>query len=231
MTALTVISMALRFWSRSLGQASTPGWDDWAALVAVPFILAMHCISFRMVDLGWGRHIRTVDPDDSSMSLKLLFIVYLVNDFALFFSKASGLLFISRIFPSFANPAWFNYMVVVTHGLNIAWLIGIVFGTVFICTPVEKAWNSTMSGHCGASSDLWIGCAIPSVTIDLFILALPMPKVWGLHMTKGRRWGLFVVFVLGYSVIIVSLGRLITILVMGTDPNQDITCKQRHNMQ
>jgi len=151
-----------------------------------------------MVHLGLGRHVWTLSEAELAKFLKLLYSIYFIYDIALFLTKTSALLFFSRVFPAYANANWFNHALRITHLLNLAWLIGIVFGTVFMCNPVEKGWNPFIPGQCGPTSALWIGSAVPSVAIDLIILALPLPKIWGLQMSRGRKIGLTFVFLLGY---------------------------------
>lgn len=151
-----------------------------------------------MVRLGLGHHIWTISDSDLSVFLKLLYAIYFLYDFALFFTKMSALLFFSRVFPTYANSVWFNRALLITHVLNFLWFIGIVFGTVFMCKPVAKGWNPFLDGTCGPTLGLWIGSAVPSVVIDLIILTLPLPKIWGLQMNKKRKVGLTVVFLLGY---------------------------------
>ncbi|KAI2890473.1 hypothetical protein CBS76997_6660 [Aspergillus niger] len=231
-TIITILSISLRFWSRCIRSNAGLGagrhtqrlwWDDWAALAAVPWILGLCGVAFAMGFYGLGHHAQFVDSKDLAIFLRLLYAVYYVYDIGLFFTKLSAILFLSRIFPWHANSKWFNYTIVATHCLNCAWLVGIIFGTTFMCNPVQKGWNPTLPGHCGTTSALWLGSAIPSVIIDLIILLLPVPKIWSLQMTTTRKLGIIGVFVIGYSVIVVSLGRLTTVLLTGSSLNSDIT--------
>lgn len=151
-----------------------------------------------MIHDGFGRHLLTLPMENLLRIAKNQFIVYFLYDAGLFFTKASALCFLKRIFPARASPAWFNISIWVGHSMNIAWLVGIVFGTLFMCVPIAKNWNTTLPGHCGSTSDLFIGSAVPSVIIDLFILILPLPRLWGLQTGLGRKIGIIAVFVLGY---------------------------------
>jgi hypothetical protein len=139
-----------------------------------------------------------VPPTNLPLLFKLLYGIYYLYDISLFLTKTSALLFLGRVFPKHANSKWWNYTLWFTHGLNVAWLVGIVFGTVFMCDPVQKGWNPMMPGSCGTTSALWTGSAIPSVVIDLVILLLPVPKIWVLRISRTRKSGLLLVFILGY---------------------------------
>lgn len=160
--------------------------------------MAQMGICFAMLNYGLGHHIWVADPSKLTTFFKLLYSIYYVYDFALAVTKVSALLFLSRIFPKRQSPAWFNYAIYATHALNVAWLIGIIFGTVFQCNPVQKGWSPMMDGKCGSTNALWLGSAVPSVVIDLVILLLPLPRIWGLQMSRAKKGGITLVFLLGY---------------------------------
>jgi hypothetical protein len=152
-----------------------------------------------MVHHGLGRRLAFVAEEDLTEFLRILFIGYFVYDIGLAVTKCSALLFFSRVFPRRQTPTWFNWALYTIHALNAAWLVGIIFGTVFICRPVSKNWIPTLPGQCGAPSGLWIGSAVPSAFIDLLILLLPLPQIWSLQLTRAKRFGIIAVFMLGYG--------------------------------
>ncbi|OTA82973.1 hypothetical protein M434DRAFT_400821 [Hypoxylon sp. CO27-5] len=231
MIIVTVVFLALRFWSRSLTPHSARAtfhrfwWDDWVALAAGAVLLAQLAIELVMIqDAGFGRHMNTLTSYERELFFKLLYVGDFVYDTALFLTKLSGLLFFTRLFPRHANPKFFNISLRITYALNASWLVGAYFGTIFLCDPVEAGWNPWLpGGKCGKTTTLFLGSAIPSVVIDLFILLLPLPQIWGLRISRGKKAGLFVVFILGYCVIVLSLGRLITVLTSGEGFNTDTT--------
>lgn len=140
-------------------------------------------------------------PQNRKPFQKLLFVTYFISYLGLALAKASALFFFSRIFPRTTSPTWFNVGVTFAHILNIAWLVGITFGTAFNCIPVAKNWQvitETLPGKCGPTSSIFIASVVPSVFIDLAILILPLPRIWSVKTSKSRKFGLTVVFVLGY---------------------------------
>lgn len=162
--------------------------------------MAQMGICFAMLHFGLGHHMGDVMPPTKLTTFfRLLYSIYFVYDIALAITKASALLFLSRIFPKRQSPQWFNYAIYATHALNGLWLIAIIFGTVFQCNPVEKGWNPMLpTGKCGSTNSLWLGSAVPSVLIDLIILVLPLPRIWNLQMSGAKKGGITVVFLLGY---------------------------------
>jgi hypothetical protein len=218
MLFITIIPITLRMWSRSLivprGRHEFRfWWDDWMACAAVPFIVAQSTTAFVWIQLGLGRHYYELDPSALATSMKILFANYFIYDIALWLTKTSALLFFRRIFSKRRSPTWFNMALLVTHGLNTAWLVGILLATIFFCDPIPKQWTPDLPGHCGQVSTLWIGSAISNVIIDFIILILPLPMIWGLHTSSRRRAGISIIFALAYCVIIVSIGRLVILFL------------------
>ncbi|KAH9905738.1 hypothetical protein F4778DRAFT_677607 [Xylariomycetidae sp. FL2044] len=148
---------------------------------------------------------------------------YFVYDGCLFLQKVSVLIFIGRIFPPYANSSIYNKAIWLTHAANGAWLVGNYLDTIFMCDPVAKSWYHLLPGKCSQQSALWIGCTIPSVIVDLMILCLPLPKIRNLHTSRKRRWAIVVVFILGYSVVVVSIGRLIKVMLSLEGLDKDFT--------
>ncbi|OTA81902.1 hypothetical protein M434DRAFT_45113, partial [Hypoxylon sp. CO27-5] len=188
-----------------------------------PFVIVEFSLIFYMLSLGLGRHINTLPTENIAESLIVIYVIYFIYDIGLFLTKESALFLFSRVFTRQAHTSWFNYGLWAAHALNISWLLGIIFGTVFMCDPVAKNYIPSLDGRCGDTGALWIGSAVPSVLIDLIILLLPLPKIWGLQMSIAKKSGITLVFVLGYCVIIVSLGRLITVVKSADALNRDLT--------
>ncbi|KAL2272459.1 hypothetical protein FJTKL_06558 [Diaporthe vaccinii] len=178
-----------------------------------------------MLHLGFGHHVWMMPSQNLEPFLKHLFATYFIVYIGLTLAKASALLFLSRVFPHTTNPTWFNVGVAVTHFLNVAWLVGMSFGTAFNCNPVAKNWDvtGTLPGKCGPTSSIWIASVVPSVFIDLLILVLPLPRIWTIKTSNSRKIGLTVVFIIGYLAVVISVGRTITVLKGVDEINNDFT--------
>lgn len=162
-------------------------------------IIALFTLQFIMLQHGLGKHVEFVEGEDLAIFAKLVYANYFTYDFALCFTKASALFFLQRVFVSNSNgKTWFRWAVWAAHAINVSWLVGIVFATVFMCDPIAKGWNPALPGTCGDTKALWVGSAIPSVVIDLIILLLPMPMIWGLQMNQVKKIAITIVFFLGY---------------------------------
>ncbi|KAI2615200.1 hypothetical protein GGR54DRAFT_301782 [Hypoxylon sp. NC1633] len=226
MSAVTVIALLLRFLSRTLISVSRNAnrlwWDDWAAASAGVFVLSLSAIDLVAIQHGFGRHIQTLTPHEASLNHKLILIADCIFDIALSLTKLSALLFYSRVFPGYANSKSFNATIWTAHALNLAWLVGMLLGTLLTCKPVEKVWNPSVPGICNSYTHAYIGSAISSVFVDLIILILPLPKIWRLRTSTTQKMGVTSIFVFGSGIIVASLGRMITVVTSGraldTDP-------------
>ena len=206
--------------------------------VLKPFILTTHSLVIRMISLGLGKHIQGIPPSNEIKQLKALYACEMIYDISISLPKISVLLFYARVFTT--QERVFRYALWFTHFLVIGWLLSIVLFTSLLCDPVEKQWKPTIPGYCHPNTEAWLASAIPSVVIDLILLLLPLPMLWRLQMKKSRKFLIMAVFICGYwsvvfhalftdtklvnSVIIISLGRLITVSITGAALNADLTC-------
>ena len=205
---------------------------------------AANALEFAMTYTGLGRHVQTVSGQDVNMFVKLDFATGKVYNAGLGIAKCSALLFYMRVFGT--NYRAFVIAVWVLQALNWIWVLGQVscralelrwyvfwskpqqsFGAFAQCSPVKKDWDSNIPGVCHGEDSLWLANAISNVIIDLAILILPMPMLSHLQIRGSRRMFLFMIFLCGYCVPIISLGRLISVIKQGTAINKDTTCRFR----
>lgn len=87
-----------------------------------------------------------------------------------------------------------------------AWVLGtivciytviFVFLILFQCTPVRKAWNPLVTGHCWNMRGTFIANAVPNILTDVAILTMPVHSVWKLQIRMVQRISLLGIFFLG----------------------------------
>jgi hypothetical protein len=88
-----------------------------------------------------------------------------------------------------------------------------IFGGTFLCSPTAKLWNPELPGHCMSAQNYWYSVAGIDIGLDFLVLLLPLPAISGLHLPRKQKFGLLLVFLLGFFVCIVSVVRLLTVLV------------------
>lgn len=92
-----------------------------------------------------------------------------------------------------------------TVGANIRKVLVVIFQ----CTPVNFWWNRTITGgHCVNNTKFLLGNSVPNIATDIAILLLPIPFIWNLQQSSGRKLALSGVFLLGGFVCVVSIIRL-----------------------
>lgn len=77
---------------------------------------------------------------------------------------------------------------------------------------------------CLPTLNIQLSLGVPSVLLNLAALILPLPIIWKLQLTAQKRALLIANFVLGYRVIVLSLGRLITIAKLEKELETDLIC-------
>ncbi|KAK6208474.1 putative secondary metabolism biosynthetic enzyme [Pestalotiopsis sp. IQ-011] len=221
MLTLSTLALSLRMWSNYINPAHNWWWDDFFAVITLPFIIAETGLIFWWIKLGLGKHAATTSPEDLAKGPKIIFIAAFLYDSNISLPKFSALFFYRRIFQR--TNIWFTAALWTVSIMNAGWLLSAWLSTVFQCTPVNAAWETVPGSTCISQWGWFFGTAIPSMIIDLCILILPLPLLWGLRASPARRFLVGVVFLCGYSVIVVSIGRLVTLASAGTHLLDDLT--------
>lgn len=80
----------------------------------------------------------------------------------------------------------------------LALAVSVFFADLFQCTPISFFWNkSILDGTCIDVVTFYFATAGISTFTDLWILIMPMPMVWGLHLPLRQRIIIMVLFALG----------------------------------
>ncbi|KAM3064769.1 hypothetical protein ACMFMG_012082 [Clarireedia jacksonii] len=201
MIFLSTTATALRFWSRAIISKPTPftprfWWDDWFALVDLPFVVANSCISIVWVHYGLGQHSAILSAHDQALTWKFLYYEYPTYDLGITFSKLSVLFFYVRVFKVNAR---FRKALWLTGALVVAWALFSVFATLLRCSPARKSWLPDTPGYCMDLYKLWLGNSVASLVVDVIILLLPVPILLQLQSRMARKISIILVFVCGYA--------------------------------
>ncbi|KAF6811744.1 integral membrane protein [Colletotrichum plurivorum] len=95
----------------------------------------------------------------------------------------------------------------------VGWGIAVVGVSIFTCTPVARFWDQTIPGTCIDSSKFYIGITVPNIVFDLLTVALPIHEVWRLQMGRDKKLAITGVFLLGGSVVLASVARLVLFII------------------
>ncbi|KAF2790392.1 hypothetical protein K505DRAFT_340454 [Melanomma pulvis-pyrius CBS 109.77] len=202
---LSTASVAMRLYTRARITRTKLGIDDWFCLLSYFLSITFSGLMIKSYTLGIGRHMWDTPPQWIPHAFKYFTFgqyVYLVLSGTI---KLSFLFFYHRIFsPQTMSKLFINVGIVFVCCANT----GLLFSTIFSCTPIEHAWNIMVPGHCFDPKILpYLSGGLNTAT-DLYVLVLPMSLLWGLNLSIARKAKLIAVFGLGAFACIASIVRL-----------------------
>ncbi|KAI9791606.1 MAG: hypothetical protein M1816_003692 [Peltula sp. TS41687] len=200
-TILAGIFVLLRMYTRCLINHSV-GSDD-----LVKYGLGLHM---------WNVPLTTFSPH----FLRHLTATILVQTLLPTFAKLSILLLYLQVFSANKMTKW---AIRATITFICLYTIILVFITIFICSPVAKAWDITITqGKCLNPAGLGISGGALNAVADLMVLLIPLPVIVRLKVATRQKIGTLAVILTGGFATAVSIVRL-KVYVHDTYNNFDIT--------
>ncbi|KAI9840059.1 MAG: hypothetical protein M1819_000252 [Sarea resinae] len=183
------------------------GLDDYFIVVSLMFAIWVSCMDGTAVHHGFGKHMADMTPQAHVQAMKVFFyLAQIPYKTGVCFTKCSILLLYLRIFPS----RRFRYTVYATMIFVVAYSISFVFLTIFQCTPIPRAYDKKIPGHCVDNMGQWYSYAVVNIVSDFWILFLPLPSISKLKLPLPQKIGLMGVFALGAFVCVVSIVRVVS---------------------
>ncbi|KAH2907221.1 hypothetical protein LV164_008177 [Aspergillus fumigatus] len=208
--ALALFAFVFRMIARLPCCGGQFGMDDLAMIVTMSLVIPLSALSAVLANLGLGKDIWTVSPDNITHILyspKIYFYDELLYLSIIPLTKISICLFYLRVFP--ARP--FRMMTYIVIGLNTGFLIAFVLISVFQCRPIKGAWlHWDGEGHYSCNNinaQGWSAAAI-NMVLDLIVMALPLRELYRLNLSLRKKLFVMSMFSLGIFVTLVSIVRL-----------------------
>lgn len=153
-------------------------------------------------NMGLGRDIWTLTPDQVNNLLRVFFAFEIVYSFLVFFIKISIIFLYMRIFPgrTFQKVLW------ATQVLLIASLTAFSVADGFQCRPVQyfwTFWDGRKTGTCFNINAFSFVHAGYNLGLEFWMLALPASQVWNLNMSLKKRIQVLSMF--GFGILYVDL--------------------------
>lgn len=145
---------------------------------------------------GLGKHIQDAAWDAFEYVQLLFFLDLLLGPLAITLVKASVICFYRRTFRS-TNKS-FPIFIWTLLGVVVAWFLAMFIVTIFTCKPIAAQWNPVVHGSCLDAQQFFLGQTTSNAILDFVILFTPVPFLYRLHITRSKKIGLFIVFILGY---------------------------------
>jgi hypothetical protein len=205
-----IAAIVLRIISRRI-KGKSLALNDYAALLALLFTTAQAVIGWvgeyaseheatmvlTFTAVGWagsGHHITDVDPRFQARVFILFSAGQSIYAAANTAVKFSILHLYIVIFPS----RTVRRICYCTMALSVGYWIHIFLETFVLCTPVQYNWDKTIAGTCDPNTLIaYILAGTINLILDIFIVALPMPLLWSLHMSLPKKLGTISMFSLG----------------------------------
>ncbi|KAI0013448.1 hypothetical protein F4779DRAFT_395108 [Xylariaceae sp. FL0662B] len=216
LAAAAVISVVLRVVGRKLTKAGL-GYDDAMIMAALPQGIAMLAMQIVFSKIGIGYPIKEVYANGALMQ-KLVVAMDVIGAACLATIKLSVLWFYLRVF----DNAQFRKAIAATTIVVILWTSGNIMEPFLVCRPFDYTWDPTIrGGTCGSKKAVSISIGMFSVITDIIIIALPIPAIWKLGIDRKRKWAATSLFLIGLSVTIAAIVRIIYLIK--TDVKDDFT--------
>ncbi|KAJ5093433.1 hypothetical protein N7456_009294 [Penicillium angulare] len=218
-TVLATVLVAIRIYTRAF-MVKQMGPDDYAILIALAFSWAFFGVFCGEVYHGMGAHYTDIPHGIYVTQMWCFWASVPIYQTSLITTKMSILLQYRRVFSTTPRMR-----------LACSLLIGFlaVYGTWTIisawanCIPVAKFWDPSVEGFCFDKEALWFSNSAIHILTDLLILIYPMPVIKSLQLPSRQKFALMAVFALGGFVMITSILRLRSLLVIAksSDPTHD----------
>ncbi|KAL5385174.1 hypothetical protein DPSP01_004983 [Paraphaeosphaeria sporulosa] len=184
------------------------GMDDWTVVATTIISIPSAIVTvYGTVANGLGQHIWTLKPNEITSMLKYFYVMAILYFTQTALLKLCLVFFYIRVFPTqgVQRLLWATVIFVVVWGMAF------VLAGIFQCTPVHYFWNKwdgLHQGHCVDINAITVTHAAISISLDVWILAIPMWQLRGLRMHWKKKVGVGLMFCVGTFVTIVSILRL-----------------------
>ncbi|KAK4206622.1 hypothetical protein QBC37DRAFT_300415, partial [Rhypophila decipiens] len=212
---LVIVLVSLRFWARRLGTGNGLRADDWTCLAATIFALATNALFIAMTFHGFGRHVKTVTPQDLSRGLFLWWFAQISYKISLQLTKISLLQLYLRIFGHLIP--WFKRTAYTLICLLAIYTVATCSVSFAQCTPISDAW-----ANCINLKAFFIFNGTFALLTDLIVLLVPIPLVYTLNPARHQKVALIPLFALGTFIVVISAQRLF-FLVTSKPGRDDLT--------
>ena len=192
-SSLATIFVVLRIYTR-LRINRLVSWDDYAAVITLPFCIVYGL--FLGISTRYGMGLHTWDlPSGLEEQLQMwIFIAASIYLLSLLGYKMSILLLYLRIFHI---DKVFRYCTWIVMFITFGYLFSNIWTQIFTCQPIDKFWRPETPGHCIDSIVAFYVFGPLNFITDLLIFVLPMPMVWRLQLSLKEKIGVSTIFLFG----------------------------------
>ncbi|KAG8355333.1 hypothetical protein FVEN_g6711 [Fusarium venenatum] len=215
---IATVLVGLRIYtSRYITKTSTT-LDEWITIVALLINHAIAIVEGICVHYGYGQNIVVVMRDYGGPSdfLRTFVLCEVGYGLGCALSKIAVLSMYYRIFSTSKTLRYATWILCI---MISGWGIATVLVSIFSCNPIRGFWDKTIPSKCVDTNKFFIGITIPNIIFDILTVALPVNEVWKLQLHRDKKWAITSIFLLGGSVVIASIARLVLYWVFHSSQN------------
>ncbi|KAK3294177.1 uncharacterized protein B0H64DRAFT_462781, partial [Chaetomium fimeti] len=189
------------------------GIDDYTIIAAMVVMFVEMMIIIPQVNLGGGRHVQYIKPEENVIKgLHLNFVTQPLCLIALCLTKISVGFFLLRLTPS---PR-FRWIVIGTMIFTVLSASGNFLTVFFQCRPLALTWDPSVEGTCIPPSNLKFAAFFNSsvaVLTDILFALLPVPILWNVQMNWKVKSAVAAILSLG---IFAAVAAIVKITFLGS---------------
>ncbi|KAL4968718.1 PTH11-like integral membrane protein [Aspergillus stella-maris] len=196
----------MRLYTRT-GLIKRCGREDWTMLASLVFAVVYAGLAISRYKLGLGKQPDDLTQGQLEKQLKCLWVAVPMYIASLGLTKVSLIFQYLRLFPN----RRFCIICYVVLGVVVLWSIFAIISGLLNCLPVAKFWNRELPGTCLNFEIIWFFNASMSIATDLIIPPFPVFQLSKLRLPWAQKTALFVIFMLGWLVVITGILRLFSL--------------------
>ncbi|KAI0100100.1 hypothetical protein GGR51DRAFT_533813 [Nemania sp. FL0031] len=218
-----IVAVSLRFWVRMKKKQRLEA-DDWLLIPATLLTIGIGIVILYgvchkalghtlILPEGYTGSIYLLQTDQLELNGKLEWAFDLMFPWAIGCTKASLLFFYLRIF-SVNKWSKTTVFLKILISLVFIWSTAFFIAVLFTCkTNFAAIWGPTVNLYtiCIKTLAKLEAICLTDFFADVIIIILPIPLIWHLKLSKGRKIGISAIFLLGIVSIAASLTRLVLI--------------------
>ncbi|KAM3075771.1 hypothetical protein ACMFMG_007897 [Clarireedia jacksonii] len=215
--ALTIIVVTMRLYAKG-AVMHTLGWDDYTCALAAATSVVHSGVMLSSLQYGFGRHlwdIRAFTLLDVSV-VRTIAAPSVVYPFVIYLVKVSILLLYLRTFGVNRLVRQLVYIGLLFLTLFYISYIGVSIAVLIYCvSPVSNVTYDV----CKNEYAVLVFQGVFNVCSDFYVFLIPTQCIIRLHVSKGQKIGLLVIFLAGLVTCLVSIARLINLAITFDGPD------------
>ncbi|KAI9754379.1 MAG: hypothetical protein M1815_005680 [Lichina confinis] len=219
-SVLSTVAVALRVWSKRLLRRTLQS-DDWGILFSLVMFWGGAIVGLIAHEHGFGKHALAIGLRNVKINVKtprasqIILAFEVLLTICIFSIKFALLLFYRHTFPI----RKFQLAVYGAMVLNVTMAVAISLGYLLQCRPISYMWDRSIKGSCFDIRLYLRITIILNLFTDFTVLLMPLPLVWRLQMTVGRKISISVMFLLGTMACAASCARFVAVgEILESDP-------------